>query len=549
MQCAQFWIGLLWTQQNKDLQMTYYDPHAGWTGVGATHGSFVLSNPATAEIEMWYQGNQIKLRHYSFDLTIMDNLPPEILKCIFELACTIVGPLGLSYRLIWFTYPPSIPVQHQLLMVSRLWRDVAISTQSLWTTISLYYMDREVWRQEEMLRFLRPVLGYSGTALLDIHVSSCWNIVAEYLIPESYRWRMLGINESDGAYADLSCFANLQGKLPLLEVFEFAENTLDPSQRPQAIEWLSDAFSRSSSIREVSCCSEILEVRFPWHQLTRLEVKFTPSPIQAMDDAARFKRLLESCKSLQSLTVDGRPALALHYRNTAVQEFICPNVSWLWFLILPAVRKLKLRGFANTSYTDYFPLCIDFIQRSQCLLVSLQLPLPLLAWASTTVSSFHSILKLVPHLQLLLLEAHDEYGESPPPCYPVDIPPLCQPLHDPNVLPALVSFTIKLECGKQRSTEDCIEAFRVWVAVVGDVVGARRASMETFFVTARVQRDGTKEPVTQENLESMVETSVLQARAREMRVKGQIWVKTVCVPKGLAASRVSDYDILFRVLS
>ncbi|KIY70727.1 hypothetical protein CYLTODRAFT_419546 [Cylindrobasidium torrendii FP15055 ss-10] len=470
----------------------------------------------------------------------MDNLPLEILQDIFELSCIGPGPsLGVCLCLGPYTL---LPVQHQLLMVSRLWRDVATSTQSLWTTIFASCVNDSGEKKEEKLRFLRLALGRSGTALLDIHVVSCWEAVAEYLIPKAYRWRMLTVGTSD-LYADLSSFAGLQGKLPALVAFELDDKAVDPNQRSQVIGWLSDAFSHSHLIREVLCYSELLEVRFPWHQLTSLNVKFIPLPTQAMDDAVRFKGLLESCKSLKRLSINGQPPLALPFRNTTVQELVHPDPLWLWFLTLPALRKLVLRGFSR--HIDCFPLCIDFIQRSRCSLTSLQLEIPITRWTSVTISSFQDVLKLVPCLQSLLLEAPTIVDESPPACYPADIPSLCQPLHDPKVLPALVNFDIVLSQGTKQSAEHCMEALRVWLAVVSDVVGARRASMKRFDVNVRAVREETQEHVTRDNVESMVEIGALQARAREVGIKGHLWVTTLRFQPYESLMHVSKYDIEF----
>ncbi|KAH8077496.1 hypothetical protein BXZ70DRAFT_962559 [Cristinia sonorae] len=142
--------------------------------------------------------------------TVWD-LPPEILARIFT-----------SYHdesLDPSTLPNNLPRPClRVTWVCRYWRNVALATPAIWSTIQIF--------QRTQADTVRAFLERSAQAALNIQIDShqlthCGDAV-RYVLPSLVRARCLSIDLSPQELESLVCSDQLPSSAPLLEIFRFA---------------------------------------------------------------------------------------------------------------------------------------------------------------------------------------------------------------------------------------------------------------------------------------------------------------------------------------
>jgi hypothetical protein len=155
--------------------------------------------------------NQRDISH-SGDLT--QSVPDDVLAEIFQAGTLICGGSVNDLSVL--------PFPHLVSSVNRRWRDVALCSPRLWTTIVL---NCDGWTNHE-----RPSLWIkrSGACLLDITLSmnawGCWRLdlkpAMDLIIPHTSRWRRFTVNSLSQDMAE-TIFARLRtASAPHLRIFE-----------------------------------------------------------------------------------------------------------------------------------------------------------------------------------------------------------------------------------------------------------------------------------------------------------------------------------------
>jgi F-box-like len=121
---------------------------------------------------------------------LMQSVPDDVLAEIFQ-AGTLLCRDSVDDHAVGFDFTPKLPFPNLVSSVSRRWRDVALSSPRLWTTI--------VFNCDRMTNYEGPSLWIerSGACLLDITISvSPWNFwepsdlksAMDQIIPHISRW-------------------------------------------------------------------------------------------------------------------------------------------------------------------------------------------------------------------------------------------------------------------------------------------------------------------------------------------------------------------------
>ncbi|KAJ3516343.1 hypothetical protein NLJ89_g1194 [Agrocybe chaxingu] len=203
-------------------------------------------------------------------------LPPEILSYIFTLALPLSPPSELSRR----TLRPALVLAH----VNQHWRNVALTTPQLWTTI---HIDAPTLQHEPCMP--RLLIKRSGDCPLTLHVrhhAPYSEETAELLVSLSPRWEHVALDISVVMMEGLS---RIQGHLPSLRSIEIKA----------ALRWTDDTprahlgfFSNAPLLRHIAIASPFIpDYRIlPWHQLTSYD-----GPVSVVD----IPRIFELGQRLQ----------------------------------------------------------------------------------------------------------------------------------------------------------------------------------------------------------------------------------------------------------
>ncbi|KAJ7773856.1 hypothetical protein B0H16DRAFT_1408620 [Mycena metata] len=338
-------------------------------------------------------------------------LPPEITSDIFSLCMpdqhdisnTKSGPLMLA-------------------SVCKGWRDICLSTCSLWATLRIdesYHADGNI---QFRLPFLQRWFSRAGKHPLDLSVitppspttARTWSLLAEY----SPQWRSLQLSFNQSSSNSLPVHL-IRGKIPSLVKLSLSVWCNSPL-------W-STVFQDAPSLREVrlSNCSQ-LWISLPWSQLTYLG--FTDGSLSA------FAKVLQEAPNLEILDVSCRrddsaesldPVLLPRLHTFKFGFAYSSDTTLFDYLTLPAVQTLESTdGIAH----DAVPRFLELGRRSAWAPRSIRL-------ANTDYTLAIDCLRTLPSLEVVDVQGYIDD--------PSNLLPLFESLSvDPNFLPALRSLTI-----------------------------------------------------------------------------------------------------------
>ncbi|KAK7037781.1 hypothetical protein VNI00_010742 [Paramarasmius palmivorus] len=272
-------------------------------------------------------------------------LPNELLTLIFEQGSCFASP-----RMFEPKYPP-IPVQPvntisfmmNVLHVCHRWREVAVHTPALWT--SLLVARPKCLDPEKLLDlkdFQKPMdwvakaIKRSQDLPLDVTID-CSTIAPvpaiKQLIPESHRWRSLSIIVPCIQSLPLVLSSLRDVDAPILENLEITANKLH-TDRDLILEDLPPFLNSTPKLTHVRLNRAHLQWDAkPLHQLTTLELRFIVWP-----DYHEFRHLLLHSPTLENLV--------LHFDDNA---FMSLDRQGRAPIPIPCLRSLELRFFYEGS--------------------------------------------------------------------------------------------------------------------------------------------------------------------------------------------------------
>ncbi|KAF9266436.1 hypothetical protein L218DRAFT_68058 [Marasmius fiardii PR-910] len=271
------------------------------------------------------------------DSVAVHRLPNELLTLIFEQGSCLASRSRLQPRY------PLMPVQPinttsfilAVLRVCRRWREVAMHTPALWTSLLVSY-PREVESPDcsKLSDWIAKALKRSQDLLLDITID-CTHIAPtptiKQLIPESHRWRSLSIVVPCPQTLPMVLSPLRDVEVPMLESLEITANKV---YRLPLTEQLPPFFSASPKLAHV----QLNRVRIHWnanplHHLTSLELRFVLWP-----DFVDLRQIF-----LRSPTLEH---LVLHFDNYAFSRLDREGRAPI---PIPCLRSLELRFFYDDS--------------------------------------------------------------------------------------------------------------------------------------------------------------------------------------------------------
>lgn len=303
-----------------------------------------------------------ELTHLRASFSACARVPPETWSIIFEFCL----PQDDSYVRPCPTVAPLL-----FCGVSRLWRSVAISTPSLWTSLSV----NRNWRKRPRQALLQQWLQRSRSLPLSLEVALSSSLqtpaaphhdlaLVQMLLESSARWRSIRFNITDTHLLQ----SILNYPMPLLQTLEFSSNSA-----------ISDLhLTHAPNLRTVSLLTAPLDptpISLPWNQLSHLSSRYWTDVYTHLDVMQRcpsleFTRLHILHAHCASFPV-GPPLLMSHLKSL---EVVALNGSAMGpildKLVLPSLTDLTL--IVPDESPEYgasgWPMdsVISLVQRSPC---------------------------------------------------------------------------------------------------------------------------------------------------------------------------------------
>lgn len=269
--------------------------------------------------------------------------------------------------------------------VCRLWRDIILSTNSFWSTLS----PRNRGPPSSIS------LQRSGNAPLTVGKLSLANPDVDLVIDECKRWRQVEIRE---VLLQRVNIARIRNKLPMLE-----ELITDAST-------YLDLFSNAPKLRtlELETVDAMTSMRLPWSQLINLtlaHLSTTSMTTSTYHFALRQALQLQVatlityggvaedfCESYTS-TISELNIISMNYSESPPSSLLSP-------LTLPSLRRFKIADGTTTSTPAGFSdVTISLLRRSSCPLETL-----ILIGLTLTSDELLMILETTPSLTSLTVE-------------------------------------------------------------------------------------------------------------------------------------------------
>ncbi|KAJ7742585.1 hypothetical protein B0H16DRAFT_1563054 [Mycena metata] len=223
------------------------------------------------------------------------------------------------------------------------WREIALSTPSLWRAITLHLWNGR--RLDQKLRLLEIWLQRSGSRLLSIRIYGALdgNPFAHAIAAHSDRWEHLRID----ALNDID--------LPIPTFSAIPPHTFSPLLRSVAVSYWG------------AHCLRVL----PWSQLTALTTGGVISPYHCLVRAHNlvYCKLCIEPKAHQGFIITPEDAIALPRLETLIFEWASSSdVSWIFLdlLTLPALQRLQIGQSCRRGDPDLVGLLQSLISRSGC---------------------------------------------------------------------------------------------------------------------------------------------------------------------------------------
>ncbi|ESK83221.1 hypothetical protein Moror_3278 [Moniliophthora roreri MCA 2997] len=335
---------------------------------------------------------------YRFLLSPVHRLPPEILASIFGYCC--------ERNVLTPEEPPPAMV---LSMVCGRWREILLSTPSLWASIDIItdWWDPDDYSMLDRIAQIFILRSRSQPLTLSLNMEQLlptFQLVAfvNALISTSSRWKSLQLSLETSTARDFGLDA-IRGKLPLLEYLDLQVWVYDDT----AFE-VFDAFQECPVLHTATffCQYEFYaHFIFPWHQIRTITFRNTDS-----QEALSQLSLCRNIRDAKLFCVGDQP----HYEgrivnsieNLHVVAIKQADVSAVYqALTLPHLSSMQLEGRGPTDpidWTDWDEQPVqDFFVRSSCSLTSLSLK-----WLRISDEQTISLLQLLPTLQSLSVEEY-----------------------------------------------------------------------------------------------------------------------------------------------
>ncbi|KAJ8093066.1 hypothetical protein PM082_020547 [Marasmius tenuissimus] len=273
-------------------------------------------------------------------LAPVHRLPTELLVSIFKYA-TECGDLQEQIT------PTEAPRIVTISMVCGRWREITLSTPSLWSSISLWLFDwiyvekmddedeytyeiRDTEEITRLTRILQLFLKRSQSTQLDLRLKFTLSYpmadcetravgsVLDVLLPSASRWKSLTIPVSAGLLSDLPALSLFQN-LPSLQHLSLPFSWSGPP--------IGGCVSVTSLCLGLTVNPDMLHI--PWHQIEKLHLQTFVGPIERALDTVRL------CPAAKDLTLEGLPLIVNPPANIP--------------LIAPCVASFALRGLPPLS--------------------------------------------------------------------------------------------------------------------------------------------------------------------------------------------------------
>ncbi|KAK7042993.1 hypothetical protein VNI00_008731 [Paramarasmius palmivorus] len=364
-----------------------------------------ISRLRTLILTMENRSNGLRrsMEKYRSLLSPVHRMPPEILLNIFSFCCE---RNELDYR---------APAVSTLSTVCGRWRDLALSTPALWSSISIRfgYWEEEGDALDRITKFflersraspLRLTLDFTNVAyeIEDVYPT------LQALVQAAPRWASVSLTVTPPILAN-SVFHPIKGRLPILSHLELVP--ADTGELDDPVEGL-ELFSDCPALRSVKLSPVVVTepVSLPFQRITFLELYYSDA-----ENAIMFLNRFPNLTKITFSHVGGGSAeehVFLNARHLLVIATECTDVMFpLEYTTLCMLSSFDIRGDSGvavpTHWEDWDPAPLHtFLARSACNLTSLRL-----SWLPIQDTEAMSLLQNMASLTSLQL---DEYRTPSP---------------------------------------------------------------------------------------------------------------------------------------
>ncbi|KAJ7672442.1 hypothetical protein DFH06DRAFT_93023 [Mycena polygramma] len=287
---------------------------------------------------------------------------------VLTLPNEIVSEIFVHFLPVYPTPPPILGIlsPNLLVQICRKWREIALTTPTLWRGISLNLHKQT--RLQQKLRLLETSLKRSASCPLSINLHiglrgdypETTDVILRTIATHCSRWEHLKLD------ALIYSFPSIVGPLPVLRTLsmgsikDVAEYTIPPSI---------SAFHAAPMLRKV----DLLVYRsrlFPWSQLTLVTVRLM-GLAQCMELLTQATNLV-CCRlgiHIYGLTEDpGLPPVTLAHMETFILGCDDLELAPTWSLVdkvtLPALRRFEVSE--SLLIEDPIATLVSLLSRSGC---------------------------------------------------------------------------------------------------------------------------------------------------------------------------------------
>ncbi|KAJ7585176.1 hypothetical protein C8J56DRAFT_829434 [Mycena floridula] len=331
---------------------------------------------------------------YRSMLSPIRHIPIEILAHIFAFFCEENLLAMDSSRGDTISIPGSVLVQ-----VCSQWRQVALATGELWTTIRVdgqQLDDGDLESRAPILQFpLKRSNNYPLSLIINVgeytvRLYRPMSELVELLVKHSFRWRSVELHAT--SLRSTGCLSSIKGRVPLLEHIQ--ADLLTDSEFPSLDVFQEAPMLTSAMVYEDMSPGSII---LPWNQLRTIEMFFPRKPMEIL---ACCPQILELIISAPSRDATEEIDLTLGLQALTVTDIHGNHpVDILNHFTLPDLKTLTLGGLVPS------PIFLSLIARSRCALTEVTcliefLPLDMAEWVT--------MLRSVPSLRTITFQhQHD----------------------------------------------------------------------------------------------------------------------------------------------
>ncbi|THU95029.1 hypothetical protein K435DRAFT_859958 [Dendrothele bispora CBS 962.96] len=316
-----------------------------------------------------------RIDRYRSLLAPIRKLPPEVLGRIFRLICT------KNFASASEIDCPAVHLSH----VCVGWRDLARTTPSLWSRISidLFYPQQDLFRVKSMLI---TCLALSNPSPIFLHLTMSEvdvdaKFVLQSIMHHCARWAEVCLNMTTSHFSQLS---PIKGKLPLLQSLKIRTGNIFDEVEVLDIPESLDCFSLAPRLRAVAIgyIDDTTDIStLPWGQISDLKLHFFTSLNSALD----VLRLATQARSvtLSLCTLLDPSNIAQNFTHSLNSLSIILDIDdvsdpfrcfQMWTMPQLNCLHLSIRELHRVSRdTCNFDELHSFVQRSGCVITTLSL--------------------------------------------------------------------------------------------------------------------------------------------------------------------------------